>query len=203
MSTVVFHNGSLYADTQCTHSKTVGLDSEKQDRIIVKTTTTRKIFRLKENCCNLGAILGYVGDVSAITHFMNWSNNNRRAELNYTFRSAFNAVEYDGETITLWKTIPIGKRWIKIKWWLWDRLDVYKFVIYEEHKYTTQDQLYGRTVSVSLGSGINYATDYLSAKGSNPIDAIVVAAKHDPYTNDTVEAVGLFVDEVAVVRTSS
>ena len=198
MSTVIFYNGSLYADTQCTHREITSDNTDKVDHI-VRITTTRKLFRLKENCCNPGAILGCVGAVAAQTDFINWIDNSRSPKSNYTLLPSFNALEYDGEILTSWKLVPAGKRWIKLWWWFWWRCNVYKFVISSEHKYTIQNQLDGYRLTATIGSGGEYAAGYLYAKGSKPFDAFDAAEKYDPYTNNLVETTGLFIDGVNIV----
>ena len=58
MSTVVFYNGSMYADTRCTHlsvSKTKNYNVND----IIKIETTRKLFHLPENAATKESIIGF------------------------------------------------------------------------------------------------------------------------------------------------
>ena len=164
MTTVVFYNGSMYADTQAT-TTVVGVSKTSNHKVgdILKTDIASKIFKIDDSPCNSSIILGAVGRVDARTDFINWTENCRSKELNYTLHSSFQAFEYDGETLTEWTVEPAGTKWVTFGWQFWRNCRYYcwKFVIKSEIRYTVQEQANGRTLHATMGSGGPAAMGYL------------------------------------------
>lgn len=198
MSTVVFYNGALYADTQVTHTATKNTRTHSKGDI-VKVDTTRKLYRLDDNPCAPPTILGCTGHVVAHKEFIDWTMSGRSAELNYTFQSSFSAVEYDGETFLRWSIESAGWAWRKVgPKFRWRYCKANKFVILAEHRYTLADEANKRCLIATIGSGCDVAMGYLES-GGHPISSILAASKYDQYTNNVVEATGLYRTGINVV----
>ena len=157
MSTVIFHNGLMYADTRLSFLNQVSFSGrELPDRF----STTRKMYHANDK------IYGAVGDVST------WKLFKKRGYKGKPFLSFKKVdlaviIEYDGKDIIGWH--------FKIKkflffWWIvgWEKV------------------ILNAAAPALMGSGEPFASEAMRL-GLTPIEAIKYASDRDPYTNDIIE----------------
>lgn len=196
MSTVIFFDGVLYADTQGTETAIEASGGYKVGDIMRKSQV-QKIFKVDNGPCSKTLIMGFVGTVAGGEDFLKWTASGRSADKNYTFETVFHAFEYDGITLTKWSIKSDNWKWRKIND-KWRYCKTNKFVIDNEYIYHLYNKEPDRVLYATIGSGSSYAIGHLEID-KNPVAAIRTASKCDHFTNDRIEKVDLFSDGVNVI----
>ena len=155
MTTVIYHQDTLYADSLGTHIKWGKSQLDQQ------YNGYNKLFQCSNN------ILGFSGTLSAIHEFMSqWIRDIPINDIKVY-------DHFSGIIVMEDKVLYIETIYKDPKWKVW-KVPKYEIVIEELEK---SDTLY-----VAIGSGRKFATEAFG-NGWNPENCIRWASENDPYTN--------------------
>ena len=168
MTTVIFQNGRLYADTQVTNT-TVSEDGQEAMNYIWRDS---KLHRMADR------IFATSGCMDSIREFFDWTVAGRpcrflRPKI-LSRRGQSTVIEYSADGLIGWNYRQLGVTWrgrfTGFTWW--------KPVRWSPH------------ARLWMGSGADYAREALDL-GLNPYEAICYAADRDPFTNDLIQTLSL------------
>lgn len=104
MSTVLYHDGFLYADTQQTQQLSDGN---------VKLDYYRKLCQINDS------IIGFTGNVATVKKFLLWFENGCKYSDNVAKSKDFTCLEINGDTLNVWITKPLKNRLGKPKYYFY------------------------------------------------------------------------------------
>ena len=165
MSTVIWHKGVLYSDSQVTKEEITNENGITLPTIIEKG---KKLFRVGNKIYGVaGALDGYNDFVNRGKYKRSWRYS--RSSLEFVL-----IIEWDGKNLIGWKLIE-KKIWIfYIRW-------------FRKIKYNWKSD---STLHLYMGSGDDFAIE-ASKKGLTVTEMIQYASDRDPYTDDEVVSMSL------------